>query len=64
MTDLWSIIQAQVGVKIEAEFAPPRDGDVRDSLADLSKISKRLGYEVLVSINEGLRRTTDWLKAL
>ena len=62
--DLWAIIQTQVGVKMEAEFAPPRHGDVRDSLADLSKISKRLGYEVLVSINEGLHRTVDWLKAL
>ena len=64
VTDLWAIIQAQIGVKIEAEYAPPRQGDVRDSLADLSKISKGLGYEVLVSINEGLRRTADWLKAL
>ena len=64
VTDLWAIIQAQVGVKIEAEYAPPRQGDVRDSLADLSKISKELGYEVLVSVNEGLGLTADWLKAL
>ncbi len=64
VTDLWEIIQSQVGVKIEAEYAPPRQGDVRDSLADLSKISKGLGYEVLVPINEGLRLTADWLKAL
>jgi len=64
VTDLWAIIQAQLGVKIEAEYAPPRQGDVRDSLADLSKISDGLGYKVLVSINEGLQLTAGWLKAL
>jgi UDP-N-acetylglucosamine 4-epimerase len=64
VTDLWDKIQGEIGVQIQAEYAPPRSGDVRDSLADLSKISDRLGYEILVSLEEGLQRTTEWVKAL
>ncbi len=64
VTDLWDRIQGEIGVKIQAKYAPPRQGDVRDSLADLSKISDRLEYEMLVSLQEGLQRTAEWLKAL
>ena len=48
---------------IEAEYGPARPGDVRDSLADLAKISVRLGYEVRVPLEEGLRRTAAWIEA-
>lgn len=60
---LWEEIREITGAEVEAVFGPRRAGDVRDSLADLSRIRARLGYEVRVPLTEGLRRTADWLRA-
>ena len=47
---------------IEPEFADPRSGDVRHSLADITRARELLGYEVLVPFDEGLRGTIDWYR--
>jgi nucleoside-diphosphate-sugar epimerase len=60
---LWDEIRAILGVELEAVTGPARAGDVRDSMADLSRIRERLGYEVRVPLREGLRRTAAWLGA-
>ena len=44
---------------IEPQFAPARQGDVYYSLADLSLIQSRLGYEVKVDFDQGLFNITD-----
>ena len=54
---LWELIREVLGSSVEAERGPARPGDVRDSLADLEKIQRQLGYEVRVPLAEGLRRT-------
>lgn len=41
-------------------YAPPRAGDVRDSLADIDKAWAILGYRPTVSFIDGLRRTVEW----
>lgn len=41
-------------------FAPPRAGDVLHSWADISRAQRDLGYQVEVSLEEGLRRTVEW----
>lgn len=46
-----------LGVDIPAEHAPPRAGDVRHSLADISKAHRLLGYEPGIALREGLERT-------
>jgi nucleoside-diphosphate-sugar epimerase len=43
-----------------AEYAPPRTGDVRDSLADLKQARSLLGFSPQVGLEEGLRLTIDW----
>jgi len=45
---------------VTARYEPPRAGDVRDSLADLTRARSLLGYEPRVSLDEGLRFTFDW----
>jgi UDP-glucose 4-epimerase len=45
-----------LGVDPEPEFAAPRPGDVRYSLADLSRARELLGYEARVGFREGLAR--------
>lgn len=39
-----------------------RKGDVQHSRAEISKIQKKLGYEVLVNFNVGLEKTITWFK--
>ena len=41
-------------------FEPPRPGDVKHSLADVSRARKDLAFEPKVSFPEGLRRTVAW----
>jgi len=54
---LWEEISEIAGSDMQARHGPARSGDVRHSLADLTKISEVLGYQVEVSLREGLRRT-------
>lgn len=44
-----------------AVFGPEREGDVKHSLADISKAKRLLGYEVRVGVEEGLKRTMQWM---
>jgi len=46
-----------------AEYADPRKGDVRDSLADISLARTLLGFEPGVGLEDGLRLTIDWWKS-
>jgi len=39
---------------------PSRPGDVKHSLADISRAKKSLGFDPKVSFAEGLRRTVSW----
>jgi len=48
---------------LEPTFGPPREGDVRDSQADIFKARKLLGYEPRMPFDEGLRRTVTWYVA-
>ncbi len=47
---------------VQPQYDPPRAGDVRHSLADISKCREILGYEPLVSFEQGLAQTVDWYK--
>ena len=58
---LWEAIQEATGARVEALHGPEREGDVRDSLASLEKIQRHIGYEVTVSLAEGIRGTVEWL---
>jgi nucleoside-diphosphate-sugar epimerase len=50
-----------VGREVEKTYLPPRPGEVRDSSADLRKAREQLGYETRVGLEEGLRRTAEFL---
>lgn len=55
-------LQKISGVNIEPMHAPERSGDVKHSLADISKARTLLGYDPAVSVEEGLRQTYEWYK--
>jgi len=50
------------GKNLEAKYEPARDGDIRDSQADISKAHELLGYEPTVLFEEGLERTLAWYR--
>jgi nucleoside-diphosphate-sugar epimerase len=51
-----------LGKPVERTNLPSRAGDIRDSWADLSKSKRVLGYEPQVGLEEGLRRTVEFLR--
>jgi nucleoside-diphosphate-sugar epimerase len=59
VNELWRRISALLGATVEARHAPPRAGDVRDSLASLERVRALLGYEPVVMLDEGLRETVE-----
>ena len=46
-----------------ARYEPPRIGDVRHSLADITRARELLGYEPQVGLEEGLHKTIAWWQA-
>jgi UDP-glucose 4-epimerase len=62
LNQLLEAIRRLTGKEIEAEYLPPRPGDVPHSLADVSRARERLGYEVGIDIREGLERTVKHLE--
>ncbi|MBN2024472.1 MAG: SDR family oxidoreductase [Pirellulales bacterium] len=66
-TDLLTLIRslnALLGTRIEPRHEPPRPGDVRHSMADISQAHACLGYEPRVGFDEGLRRSIDYYRSI
>jgi UDP-glucose 4-epimerase len=51
------------GLTPKLEYGPPRKGDVRDSLADVSAARDTLGWAPNVGLREGLREYVEWSRA-
>jgi nucleoside-diphosphate-sugar epimerase len=62
INDLWREIKAAVRAEVDAVHGPPRAGDVRDSLADITHLRERTGFEVRVGLKEGIRKTVEWIR--
>ena len=63
LLELFAVMKKLTGANVEPVFAEGRAGDVRDSQADISKAKRLLGYEPLVSFEEGLARTIAWYRS-
>jgi nucleoside-diphosphate-sugar epimerase len=59
---VYDIISELLGIDVEPEYADPRPGDVRDSLADTTKAREMLGYEPKYDIRAGLERAIGWYR--
>lgn|SRR5579871_875645 len=57
------LLRPLTGYSGKVEYAPERAGDIKHSLADISRAQQKLGYEPLVNFEEGLRRTVEWYRA-
>ena len=60
LNDLIIILSKLTGSEINAVYKKERAGDVRKSLADITKAKAFLGYEPHIQFEEGLKCTLDW----
>ncbi|MFZ4082864.1 MAG: SDR family oxidoreductase [Pirellula sp.] len=64
LLQLLELLAKLLGKEITPVFLPPRVGDVRESLADISQARKVLGYEPVVGLEEGIRQTIDYYRQI
>lgn len=63
INELVRLLADASGIEAEVQYAPPRPGDVRDSLADISASRKAFGYAPQVQLEEGLAQYVGWMRA-
>lgn len=62
LLSLFNLLKEQAGSSLMPVFGPERLGDVRHSLADVTKARNLLGYDPKVTMEEGLKLTYEWYK--
>ncbi len=62
LLELLAVMNRLAGTRLEATHEPAREGDVRDSQADIEKARRLLGYTPVVDLETGLRRTLEWAR--
>lgn len=62
LLELFNLLKKGAKSSLEPVHGPERAGDVRHSLADISKARRLLGYNPEITVAEGLKITFDWYK--
>lgn len=63
LNQTFAALKTITGYKGDSAYAAEREGDVKHSLADITRARTYLGYEPKISFEEGLRRTVAWYKS-
>lgn len=62
LLELFDGLKKEAGSSLKPIHGPERQGDVKHSLADITKAKQLLGYNPSVSVEEGLSKTFRWYK--
>ncbi len=62
LNDLFEMMKELAGSDLAPKHGPQRAGDVKHSLADISKAQKLLGYQPSVTVRQGLKATLEWYR--
>jgi len=62
LNETFKALQGLTSYSGAPKYGPERGGDIKHSLADISKAEAGLGYKVKVHFEEGLRRTVEWYR--
>jgi UDP-N-acetylglucosamine 4-epimerase len=60
LTEIWESIKNISNSDANAIYAEPREGDILQSLADISLARKYLDYDPKVAVKEGLAKSLEW----
>jgi len=60
LNEVYATIAEHLGFKGKPNYGPSRAGDIKHSLADISRATKELGYEPKFHFHDGLRKTVEW----
>jgi nucleoside-diphosphate-sugar epimerase len=63
LNQVFQMLQKASGKTLETKYEPAREGDIRDSLADIRLAKEFLAYEPTVLFEEGLERTFAWYQS-
>ncbi len=64
VAELAFVIGRAAGTPPELEFLPARAGDIRHSWAEVAAAERDLGFRAATPLEEGLRRTVEWFRAM
>ena len=62
LNETFQVLKKLTGYDGDVQYGPERAGDIKHSLADISRAEKHLGYRPKVDFEEGLRRTVEWYR--
>ncbi len=63
LNQLVEMLNGLLGTAIQPKYEPPRAGDIKHSLADITAARRVIGYEPEVHLEEGLRRTIEFFRS-
>src|SRR5436853_1304469 len=63
LNETLQLLKKIIGFKGEVKYGPERAGDVKHSLADITRAEKHLGYKAKVEFEAGLSRTIEWYRS-
>ena len=62
LNETFKALQSLTSFSGQPKYGPERGGDIKHSLADISKAEAGLGYKPKIDFEEGLRRTAEWYR--
>jgi nucleoside-diphosphate-sugar epimerase len=62
LNETFKLLQGLTSYSGQPKYEPERGGDIKHSLADISKAEAAIGYKPKVDFEEGLRRTVQWYR--
>ena len=62
LNETFQVLKKLTGYDGDVQYGAERAGDIKHSLADISRAEKHLGYRPKVDFEEGLRRTVEWYR--
>ena len=62
LNETFKLLQPLTAYSGQPRYEPERGGDIKHSLADISKAEAALGYKPKINFEEGLRLTVEWYR--
>ncbi|MGB2862418.1 MAG: GDP-mannose 4,6-dehydratase, partial [Sedimentisphaerales bacterium] len=62
VNEIIDMINKLLGKNVKPQYTPPRPGDVKHSLADITAAQKLINFKPSVSFQVGLKKAIDWYR--